>query len=106
MSQKESDWKTFCKMVPNLRERYLETINKKIIAILAEEQKTSTERFWSAREEINKDAKILRFCFDGHSRSKMEGFLFAMYNHGILEKGDLDQLSEEIRSKLMANSSY
>ena len=106
MSQKESDWKIFREIVPNLRERYLERINKTIIAILAEEQKTSTERFWSASDEINKEANILRFCFDGHSRSKMEGFLFVMYNKGVLTDDDFAQFSEDLRNRLSAKPSY
>jgi hypothetical protein len=47
---KESDWKTFRKIVPELRERYLTEKNKEIVAIFMDEGRTPTERFWDARE--------------------------------------------------------
>jgi hypothetical protein len=49
---KESDWKAFRKMVPELRERYLEEKNKQIVAIFMDAGRTPTERFWGARERI------------------------------------------------------
>ena len=42
---KESDWKTFQKVVPELRERYLEEKNKEIVAIFTDEGRTPTQRF-------------------------------------------------------------
>jgi hypothetical protein len=65
----ESDWKTFRKRVPEWRERYLEKQNQLIIDILADVEKTPTERFWATEERMQKIARILVDCLDGHSRS-------------------------------------
>ena len=67
----ESDWKKFRVLVPVLRERYLADHNARIARILTDPTKTETERFWDAMDEMEKVAKTLRECLDGHSRSKM-----------------------------------
>ena len=56
---KESDWKTFRKMVPELRERYLTEKNKEIVAIFMDEARTPTERFWGARERIEYELRYI-----------------------------------------------
>ena len=48
---KESDWKTFRKMLPELRERYLAEKNKEIVSIFMDEGRTPTERFWEPERE-------------------------------------------------------
>lgn len=93
---KESDWKAFRKMVPDLRERYLEEKNKDIAAILMDESLTSTRRFWDARERIEKERKILEDCLDGHSRSKMKWYMYLMYRHKMLSDLDLENISEDL----------
>ncbi len=52
---KESDWKTFRSIVPELRERYLTEKNKEIVAIFMDEGRTPTERFWDAKKRIEAD---------------------------------------------------
>ena len=96
----ESDWKTFSKMVPELRERYLREKNAELIAILQAPDKTSTEQFWDAEEHCRKEAKILRYCLIGHSRSKMYLFMGSMLKYGMLRKEDLEPFSEELRAHL------
>ncbi len=96
----ESDWKVFRKRVPEWRERYLETRNKELIRILADDGKTPTEQFWDAKEEIDNIAKRLVDLLDGHSRSKMEWFLILMYGHGFIGDDDLKEFSEELRERV------
>ena len=97
---KESDWKKFSAMVPELRERYLQRKNPEMIAILQDEARTPTEQFWDAEDLVRKQAKILRECFDGHSRSKMLMFLLTMRRHGVLDDEDLRQFSEELQKQV------
>jgi hypothetical protein len=97
---KETDWKAFRKMVSDLRERYLKEKNKEISAILMDKGRTPTERFWDARERIEKERKILVDCLDGHSRSKLKQFMFLMYRHGMLNDLDLENFSEDIRNDI------
>ena len=97
---KESDWKAFRKMVPELRERYLAEKNKEIAAIFMDEGRTPTQRFWDARERIEKERKILEACLDGHSRSKMRWYMYLMYRYGMLSNSDLESFSEDLRNDI------
>jgi hypothetical protein len=83
-----------------LRERYLATRNRRIAALLTDPAKNDTERFWDAMEEMQKEAKILRYCLDGHSRSNMEIIICTMIGYDMLEKADLNEFSAELRQKV------
>jgi hypothetical protein len=96
----ESDWRKFSAMVPKLRERYLAERNARISAILTDPGKTETDRFWTAMEEMEKEAKVLRQCLDGHSRSKMWLFMLTMVGVGMLRKRDLAEFSEEMQREV------
>ena len=100
---KESDWKVFRRRVPEWRERYLSLKNQEIIAILTEKDKTPTEQFWDAKEKMKEEARILVDCLDGHSRSKMDWYLFLMYRHGLIQNADLEEFSEELREQIRAS---
>ena len=96
----ESDWKVFRAMTPELRERYLREKNEELKGILEEVGKTPTERFWNAAEKSEEVARILRRCLDGHSRSKMQGFMAQMLQDGLLRRADLDKFSADLRERL------
>ena len=93
----EFDWKTFRKMVPELRERYLKKTNKELRNLLLTPDQTSTERFWNTHEKITKEAKILHRCLGGHSRSRMASFIYIMLDCGLMDLDDLSQFSDELR---------
>lgn len=97
----ERDWKTFRKMVPNLRERYLKGKNIEIKKLLDAKNKNETERFWDARNRIEKERKILVDCLDGHSRSNMFFHMILMYRHGMLKEEDLDEFSDELKNQII-----
>ncbi len=87
-------------MAPKLRERYLTERNARIVALLTEPKKTETERFWKAMEVMEKDAKVLQQCLDGHSRSSMQMFMMRMIGAGMLKKEDMGIFSEELQKHL------
>jgi len=97
---KESDWKQFSKMVPDLRERYLEENIPFIQEILNDKTRTPTKRFWDTFKKMEKTGKILEDCLDGHSRSKMEMYMILMRRHGLLKVEDLEQFSEELQERM------
>lgn len=97
---KESDWKTFKKIVPEIRERYLQRLNAELSEILQDQALTPTEQFWTLQERVREVAQILRDCFDGHSRSKLLMFLLLMRRHEILIDEDLKQFSDEIQNQI------
>jgi len=96
----EADWRRFRDMVPKLRERYLAERNPKIAALLSDPKKNETERFWNAMEEMEKEAKTLRHCLDGHSRSKMWIYMLSMIGAGMLKKEDLAEFSEDLQKEI------
>jgi hypothetical protein len=96
----ESDWKKFRNLVPVLRERYIAERNAAIRHFLDDPQKTETERFWVALYEMEKEAKILRKCLDGHSRSKMWLYLVLMREAGMLKRDDLATFSTELQQEV------
>ncbi|MEQ8789177.1 MAG: hypothetical protein RIC55_22885 [Pirellulaceae bacterium] len=95
---KESDWKTFRKLVPEWRERYLQEKNEQIVRLLTEEGKTPTEQFWTAKELMDDEAEGLRFCLDGHSRSTMDMFLLRMLVNDMIHDDDLKAFSETLQN--------
>jgi hypothetical protein len=102
----ESDWKTFRKRVPEWRERYLVSRNREIARLLSDESKTPTERFWEAKEQIDKDARLLVDLLDGHSRSKMERYLLAMYGKEFISDADLEEFSDALRERILKFSNF
>jgi hypothetical protein len=93
----ESDWKLFRRIVPELRERYLEKTNEELKKLLLTPDQTPTQRFWNTHERIRKEAKILQQCLDGHSRSRMTSFIYTMLDHGLMDLDDLSGFSDELR---------
>ncbi len=51
-------------------------------------------------EQMEKEAKVLRHCLDGHSRSKMQLFMLSMIRVGMTKKEDLGEFSEELQQSL------
>ncbi len=97
----ESDWKTFRKMVPELRERYLARVNRELAELLGGSgDSTETEKFWDAEEMIRKQAKILCDCLDRHSRSNMIFSCLLMYRYKMLTAADLEHFSEDFRESV------
>jgi len=99
---KESDWKTFRNSVVELRERYLRETNPRLVKMLTDPAKTPTQCFWETLEEMKREGRILEDCLDGHSRSKMFGFMCSMLRCGMLKEEDLHDYSEELRERLLA----
>jgi len=83
----ESDWRKFRDLVPKLRERYLAERNARIVAVLTDLKKNETERFWDAMEQMEKEARVLQGCLDGHSRSSMQMYILRMIGAGMQRKG-------------------
>ena len=99
---KESDWKRFRKIVPDLREKYLAKKNSKLLKLLTNTNSTPTEQFWNTYEVMQKERKILERCLDGHSRSRMFDKMLSMRQTGMLPDEDLEPFSEKLKSDLTA----
>jgi len=53
---------------------------------------------------MEKEAKILAHCLDGHSRSSMHWYLCLMYGHGLIQDADLEEFSQELREQILTSS--
>lgn len=96
----ESDWRAFRDMVTMLRERYLTERNARIVAVLTCSGKTETERFWDAMEQMEREARVLRDCLDGHSRSMMSFYMLLMIRAGMLRREDMGVFSESLQQQV------
>ena len=97
----EKDWKAFRNLVPILRERYLRARNEELTAILGDDDRSPTEKFWDLEERAGEIAAALRACLDGHSRTKMRQFMIQMLGVGMMAVEDLDAFSEELRERMI-----
>jgi hypothetical protein len=97
---KESDWKHFRKIVPDLREKYLKERNKDLLKLLTDPEKTPTEQFWNTEEKINEEKRILVDCLDGHRRSRMFEYMALMCRYGMLKEEDLKAFSKELQERM------
>ncbi len=96
----ESDWKLFRDSLSDWREQYLKEKNKEIADILQRPGDSPTERFWSTKEIIDKEAQLLQKCLDGVSRSNMVLRILMMYRHNIIPEEDLMKFSDELQQKV------
>jgi hypothetical protein len=97
---RESDWKKFRSMLPVWRERYLAEKNRRIAALLADANKTETDRFWNAERLIGKEARVLQRCLDDIRRSRMWERLAEMRGAGMIRREDLADFSEELQRQV------
>lgn len=98
----ESDWKIYSKLIPVWRDRYLQSRNEELLALLSEKARSPTEKFWEAKKQIDGEAKILDECLGYFSRSKMEMSILMMIRHGMIQDEELEQFSESLRQDLFA----
>jgi hypothetical protein len=68
--------------------------------MLVDRTKTETERFWDAMEVMEREARVLRECLDGHSRSKMWLYMLAMIRAGMLTRVDVSGFSEDLQKEV------
>ena len=97
---KESDWKRYRDLVEFLKERYLKETNQRLCAILTDGNRSATDQFWDAFNEMKKEKKVLQDCLDRHSRSYMYLSMLLMLRHGMLKEEDLKGFSEELQEQL------
>ncbi|MEO6568923.1 MAG: hypothetical protein ABIO94_09190 [Opitutaceae bacterium] len=96
----KADRNKFSALVPKLRDRYLAKHNVRIAGVLADPKKTESERFWDALQEMEKQAKVLQLCLDGHSRSKLWLFMISMLRYDMRSRDAFALFSDELRSEL------
>jgi len=97
MKPKESDWKKFKNSLEKWRENYIKRKNEEIRAILEDNKRNETEKFWDIVEFQKKESKILRDCLDGYSRSKMSLQMTLMKRYEMIYPEDIEEFSDELK---------
>ena len=97
MKPKESDWKKFRNSLDKWRENYLKRKNEEIRAILEDENRSETEKFWDIVDFQKEESKVLRNCLDGYSRSKMSLHMALMKKYEMICQEDIEEFSEELQ---------
>ena len=100
MKPKESDWKKFRNSLDKWRERYLKRKNNEIRAILEDNDRNETEKFWDIVDFQKNESKILRNCLDGCSRSNMSLHMALMKKCEMICREDIEEFSEELQEYL------
>lgn len=97
MKPKESDWKKFKNSLDKWRERYLKWKNDEIRSILEDKNRDETEKFWDIVGFQKNEAKKLRDCLDGNSRSNMTLHMALMKKYKMIDRDDISEFSEELQ---------
>jgi hypothetical protein len=100
---READWEAFCERVPEWRERYLAGKNEALARLLTSTAGTPTKRFWEVHAAMEREARVLRDCLDGRSRSQMRLQLHLMHRYGLIRDDDLVAFSPEFREEVLAS---
>ena len=100
MKPKESDWKKFKNSLDKWRERYLKWKNDEIRSILEDRDRDETDKFWDIVGFQKNEAKKLRDCLDGFSRSNMTLHMALMKKYKMIDRDDISEFSEEIQNLL------
>jgi len=94
----ESDWKLFCKKLPDWQENYMCRMNKEYTAILTGSGKAS-DRFWELEKRINKDKHDVGVP-TRMSRSNMFINILSLLDKGVITLDDLEDFSEELKEHM------
>ena len=97
MKPKESDWKKFRNSLDKWRELYLKRKNDEIRAILEDNNRDETDKFWDIVEFQKNESIKLRDCLDDISRSKMFMHMLFMKKYKMICKEDIEEFSEELQ---------
>ncbi len=96
----ESDWKLFRKRIPVWQERYMGRLMEEYRAIL-DSEKLPSEKFWALEKQIRQDKKSPGVIVDMR-RSTMRLELIQMLFQGVIQFGDLEGLSQELRDRIIS----
>ena len=100
MKPKESDWKKFRNSLDKWRELYLKRKNDEIRAILEDNNRDETDKFWDIVEFQKNESIKLRDCLDDISRSKMTLQMALMKRYEMVCQKDMEEFSEELQEFL------
>jgi hypothetical protein len=98
----ESDWKLFRKLHPVALERFCQRVLCDVNSILADESKSSHERYLEAFRFMRRRDRELAVAFNDMRRSTAVRQLAAIQAHGLLTEEELADFSLDTRTTLQA----
>ena len=103
---KESDWKAFKKAHPVALTRYFDRAAAKIERLMAQNDKTSQERFWDAANFIKESVREASDLFDGSRRSRAAAQLMMIFANELLTAEEMAGFSPELRARVESNRGF
>ena len=94
----ENDWRLFKRKIGIWQETYIEHLNREYIDIL-NEPICASEKFWKLEKHINSDKKKTGVIVE-MKRSNMISALISLLNEKAITFEDLEEFSDETKSKI------
>lgn len=94
----KSDWKLFRSRIAEWQEAYMDRLNKEYIDLLSGSESAS-EKFWKLEKRIKEDRKNPGVIIT-LSKQDMIYDIVALINYGVIEIGDLEGFSEDLKEKV------
>ena len=96
MEISKRDWKLFNEKLAGCQEIYMERLNKEYIALLSEEGKKASERFWKLEERIRSDRRHPGVIMTVEKSSAVFDII-DLIKLGVITYDDLADFSEELQ---------
>lgn len=93
----ESDWKVFRGLQHIALERFCKRTLEEVHKIVRDGSRTHHERYLDVFRLLRRRDEELANAFNDPRRSRMIGQLVAIYAHGLLEPGELEQFTERTK---------
>jgi hypothetical protein len=98
----EADWKRFRELRDVALDRFCTRVLQELGPLTEDASRSSHERYLGAFELLRERDRQLSAAFDDPRRSHMVEQLAAMHAYGLLEPGELDGFSSDIRDAIAA----
>ena len=95
----EQDWKLFRRKLPGWQEAFMDKLNHEYIALLEDESKEASDKFWALWERIKKDKRLTGVVVEMR-RSEMVNNIMNLIYEGAITEDDLADFSDTLRETI------
>lgn len=95
----KKDWKLFREKLADWQENYMDRLNREYIALLSEDDKNASDKFWELEKRIKKDKKHLGVIME-MSKSEAIWNIVYLIRLGVIEFDDLADFSDDLKQEV------
>lgn len=99
MGISKKDWKLFQERISDWQENYMARLNKEYIALLSDDEKNASDKFWELESRIKKDKKNPGVMMQ-LEKSETEWNIFNLIRLGVITYDDLSDFSEDLKQSV------